>query len=231
MQSDGAGERAWRLPLGYKGLPPITLTPLELMSLYLAKSNLEYLAGTPFMDDLDRVIGKLTSGLPQKTINHLERIEPIFLPFSRPLRRYDKQKDLLSTLQKALLFQRTVVIRHQTPGKNDTTEHRVDPYAMRLYKNGLYLVTYSHRAKAYRLFAVERIRRREMTEETFTIGRDFSPAKLNESFGLMDEPAQTIRIRFAPNVADFLKERNGTRLSRSKILTTAGSFSLCTRVG
>jgi predicted DNA-binding transcriptional regulator YafY len=78
---------------------------------------------------------------------------------------------------------------------------------MRLYKNGLYLVTYSHRAKAYRLFAVERIRRVELTQENFTIGRDFSAAKLNESFGLVDEPAQTIRIRFAAHVADFLKER------------------------
>lgn len=207
VQSDGAGERAWRLPLGYKGLPPITLTPLELMSLYLAKSNLEYLAGTPFMDDLDRVIGKITCGLPQKTINHLERIEPVFLPFPRPLRRYDKQKDSLSKLQRALLFQRTVVIQHQTPGNKKATEHRVDPYALRLYKNGLYLVTYSHRAKAYRLFAVERIHRVELTEDIFTIGQDFSPARLSENFGLVDEPAQTIRIRFAPHVADFLKER------------------------
>jgi predicted DNA-binding transcriptional regulator YafY len=207
VQSHGAGERTWRLPLGYKGLPPITLTPLELMSLYLAKSNLEYLAGTPFMDDLDRVIGKLISGLPQKTINHLERIEPVFLPFPRPLRRYDKQKDLLSTLQKALLFQRTVVIRHRTPGSHDTTEHRVDPYALRLYKNGLYLFTYSHRAKAHRLFAIERIRGAELTEDSFTLSRNFSPAKLNESFGLVDDPAQTIRIRFTADVAYFLKER------------------------
>src|SRR5438105_10221525 len=59
-QSDGLGERTWQLPLGYKGLPPITLTPYELMSLYLAKSNLSFLAGTPFTDDLDGVIRKLT---------------------------------------------------------------------------------------------------------------------------------------------------------------------------
>ena len=58
-QSDGAGERTWQLPLGYRGLPPISLTPLELMSLYLARSNLSYLAGTPFMSDLDGVLAAL----------------------------------------------------------------------------------------------------------------------------------------------------------------------------
>src|SRR5205807_6628415 len=103
-QSDGLGERTWQLPLGYKGLPPITLTPYELMSLYLAKSNLSFLAGTPFTDDLDGVIGKITAALPQKTINHLERIGQTFLPLLRPLRRYDKQKAVLSVLQKALLL-------------------------------------------------------------------------------------------------------------------------------
>jgi hypothetical protein len=51
------------LPLGYKGLCPITLTSLELMSLYLARSNLSYLAGTPFMDDLDGVLAKIAAGL------------------------------------------------------------------------------------------------------------------------------------------------------------------------
>ncbi len=46
-----------------------------------------------------------------------------------------------------------------------------------------------------------------LTVESFAIDPDFSPGKFDESFGLMDDPAQTIRIRFAPKVADFLRER------------------------
>jgi proteasome accessory factor B len=206
-QSDDAGEHMWQLPLGYKGLPPITLTHYELMSLYFAKSNLAYLAGTPFVNDLDGVIGKITAALPQKTINHLERIGQAFLPLVRPLRRYDKQSAVLSVLQKALLLQRTVILRHQTPGHDQAVEHRVDPYALRLYQNGLYLIAYSHRAKAYRLFAIERIRDAAPTEETFAIRSDFSPERLNRSFGAMDEPAQTIRVRFSRDVAYLVKER------------------------
>ena len=38
-RSDGSGEQTWQLPLGYKGLPPITLTPYDLMSLQLARKS------------------------------------------------------------------------------------------------------------------------------------------------------------------------------------------------
>ncbi len=72
--SDDAGEKTWQLPLGYKGLPQIAMSPYELMSLHLAKSHLAYLRGTPFVDDLDSVISKVKAGLPAKVVNHLERI-------------------------------------------------------------------------------------------------------------------------------------------------------------
>ncbi len=206
-QSDGAGERTWQLPLGYRGLRPISLTPLELMSLYLARSNLDYLAGTPFMSDLDGVLAKITSGLPQRTINHLERIGHCFLPLLRPLRRYDKQTQALKTLQKALLLQRTALIRHQRPNRGKEAEHKVDPYALRLYQNGLYLFGYSHTAAAYRLFAVERIRHVELTEVTFAVRKDFSPEKLDQSFGIMEEAPQTIRVRIRREAAHFVRER------------------------
>jgi proteasome accessory factor B len=206
-QSDGAGERTWQLPLGYRGLPPISLTPLEVMSLYLARSNLAYLAGTPFMSDLDGVLAKITAGLPQRTINHLERIGQCFLPLLRPLRRYDKQTQVLKTLQKALLLQRSALIRHRRPNRGTEAEHRVDPYALRLYQNGLYLFAYSHTAAAYRLFAVERIRHVELTGESFALRKDFSPEKLDEGFGIMEEAPQTIRVRIRREAAHFVRER------------------------
>lgn len=64
-QSDGEDEKTWHLPLGYKGLPPITVSPYELMALYFAKSHLDYLTGTPFVEDLDSLIKNVEAGLPQ----------------------------------------------------------------------------------------------------------------------------------------------------------------------
>ena len=94
-QSDGSGERTWQLPLGYKGIPQIAITPYELMSLHLAKSHLAYLKGMPFVGDLDNLIAKVEAGLPAKTANHLERIVQVFAPLQRGSRLYAGKKEPL----------------------------------------------------------------------------------------------------------------------------------------
>jgi predicted DNA-binding transcriptional regulator YafY len=219
VQSDGAGERTWQLPLGYKGLPPITVSHYELMSLYLAKSHIAYLNGTPFLDDLDGLIKKIEAGLPQRTINHLERIVKAFLPIQRPTRQYGAKKEVLTELRKALLLQQTVVMHHLKPDYDEPTPHTVDPYILLLYQNGLYLLGYSHRAKALRMFAVERIQKMELTEDRFEIPSDFSPENLGRNrFGIIEEPPQEVQIRFSKDVAYLIKERQWHPTQRIKAL-------------
>lgn len=199
---------SWRLPLGYKGLPPITLSPYELMSLYLAKSHLAYLDGTPFTDDLEDIIKKIEAGLPDKTINHLERIVQVFAPHMRPIRPYGKQKDILAGIRKALLLQQRIVLHYQKPEAAKSIAYPVDPHALLLYQNGLYLSGYSHRAKARRMFAVERIRKVVPTDERFDIQPGFSSEEMNRhAFGVIEETPQKIRIRFKKEVAYMFKER------------------------
>ncbi len=207
-QSDGDGEKTWQLPLGYKGLPPITVTPYELMALHFAKRHLDYLAGTPFADELDSLIKKIEAGLPHKIFNHLSRINQVFLPRSGPVRNYAGQKVILKQLQKALLLQCTVVLLHRKPDYDDPVEHRVDPYLLLLHQFGLYVVGYSHRAKQLRMFAVERIVSMEVLEDRFILPEGIELDQVYDNlFGLIDEPAQTVRIQFAPNVAYLVKER------------------------
>ncbi|MEK6802451.1 MAG: transcriptional regulator [Nitrospirota bacterium] len=207
-QSDGDGEKTWHLPLGYKGLPPITVSPYELMALHFAKRHLDYLAGTPFVDDLDSLIEKVEGGLSHRVFNHLARINQVFLPRSGPVRDYAGQKVVLQQLQKALLLQCTVVLEHRRPDYEESTEHRVDPYLLLLYQFGLYLVGYSHRAEALRMFAVERVVSVEVLEERFSLPEELQVEQIyNNLFGLVDEPAQTVRIQFAPDVAYLVKER------------------------
>ncbi|WHZ25095.1 MAG: hypothetical protein OJF47_004207 [Nitrospira sp.] len=207
-QSDGDGEKTWRLPLGYKGLPPIMVSPYELMALHFAKRHLDYLAGTPFVDDLDSLIKKVEGGLSHKVFNHLARINQVFLPRSGPVRDYAGQKVILKQLQKALLLQCTVVLRHRRPDYDEPTEHRVDPYVLLLYQFGLYLVGYSHRAEALRMFAVERVVSVEVLDERFSLSEELQVGRVYDNlFGLVDEPAQTVRIQFAPDVAYLVKER------------------------
>ena len=208
IQSGEVGERMWQLPLGYKGLPPVTVSPYELMSLYFAKSHLAYLKGTPFVEDLDVLISKVQAGLPAKTVNHLERIGYVFVPLQGPIRSYVKQKETVTNLRKALLLQNTVILHHQKPDYDELALHRMDPYVLVLYQYGLYIVGYSHRAKALRMFSVERIHRVDVTDDRFDMPSDFSwEAQSRRLFGLIDEPPMTVRIWFSSDVAYLLNER------------------------
>jgi len=228
-QSDGDGEKTWRLPLGYKGLPQIAVTPYELMALHCAKSHMDYLRGTPLVEHLDALIGKVESALPHKVANHLARINDVFLPRQAPLRDYSRQGEVLEKLQKALLLQRTVTLHHVRPGYEESAEHRVDPYRLLFHQFGLYVLGFSHRAHAIRLFAVERIVAVELSDESFEVPSDL---KLDEgyqrSFGLIDEPVQPVRIWFSAEVAYLIRERrwhpsqhNDLQLDGSVIVTMA----------
>ncbi len=203
-QEDGR----WRLPDGFKGLE-VTVSPYELMSLYLAQSHLAYLKGTPFVDDLESVIKKVEAGLPDKTRNHLERIVTTFAPLQRPLRDYAAQKNVLGSLRKSLLRQLTVVLRgYQKPGAERLKDYLVDPYVLVLYQYGLYLVGYSHRARGSRTFALERIKNVEVTEDMFELPQSLSLAgRVEQGFGLIEEPSQEVKIWISPDWAYFVKER------------------------
>lgn len=201
-------EGLWALPLGYKGLPPITISPYELLSLYLAKSQLQYLEGTPFLGELDQVVQKVEAGLPTKTVNHLERIVQVFHPLPRFKRGYAKQSHVLMPLRKALLLQLKVVLHYRKPGFPRKQLYTVDPYILLLYQNGLYLRGFSYGAQAMRTFAVERIRRVDLMEERFEIPSAFSFEDFGGPlFGLIEEAPQRVRILFTREVAYQMRER------------------------
>ena len=206
--SDDAGEKTWQLPLGYKGLPPVTLTRYELMSLQMARSNLSHLKDTPFMEDLDAVIAKVAASLPAKTANHLERIVQVFAPLRRGTRSYAGKMEILRQLRTALLLQLTVVLTYKKPDADKASVYRVDPYALVLYEQGLYVHGYSHRSEEERLFAVDRMTQVTLTEDRFEIPASYSSTeRYAKQFGLIEESPQEVKIWFSQDVAHLMRER------------------------
>lgn len=209
-EPEGTGERVWQIEGGYQGIKPEPATAEELMSLYLAKSHLTYLAGTPFMGDLESLSRKIEAGLPRRTANKIEKMVQVFLPVQRPQRAYAKQKDILAVLQKALLLQRNVEITHRAQSYPKPVVHQVEPYGLQLFDYGLYLVGYSHRAKDFRRFAIERIQKAtvDMTADPFTIRPEYAArAKSRKAFGLIEDDVMDVKVQFSSKVADYFKER------------------------
>jgi proteasome accessory factor B len=126
----------------------------------------------------------------------------------RSIRPYGKQKAILAGIRKALLLQQSIVLHYQKPEAAKPIAYPVDPYALLLYQNGLYLSGYSHRAKARRMFAVERIHKVVPTNERFDIPPGFSSEEMNRhAFGVIEETPQEVRIRFKKEAAYMFSQR------------------------
>ena len=210
VEYDGIGKRVYKIEGGHRGLKPIPITDSELMAFHLAQSHMEYLTGTPFTDDLASLNRKFRNQLTERTANKIEQMAQVFFPVQRPQRAYAKQKDILAALQKALLLQREVTITHRAQSYRDPVTHVVEPYGLELFNYGLYLVGYSHRAKDFRRFAVERIQKAtvDMTADPFTIKPEYAArAKSRKAFGLTEGNMMDVKVQFSREVADYFTER------------------------
>jgi proteasome accessory factor B len=202
------GVKAYRFITRFKDVPPISFTLQELMTLGFLRTQAELLKGTPFYDDMEAIARKVNSVLPPRYVAHMERIAHVSLPLLQGGRDYGRSAEQLKLLREALLFQYRVTISYDAKGKGEPASYEVEPYTLLFYKGGLYLLGFAMNRGALRTFSVERIAAVEVGRERFEIPEEYRPEEqLHGSFGIVDEPAMEVRVRFAPAIAHAIRER------------------------
>ena len=226
-ERESDGRVLYRFITGFKKIPPITFSLQELMTLYLGRGQLAFLAGTPFEDDLDAIFGKIRSSLPPRSVAHLERLAAAAAPRFQGLRDYSGKRELLTKLREALLFQYRCLLRYAPPHR-DADEYLFDPYTLLFYNNSLYLGGYAHNRQALRLFLLDRVLAVEVTGERFEEPEGYTPADLTGSaFGLVEGESFELQVRFAAPVAHLVRER---RWHPSQILVEEPDGSVLLRM-
>jgi predicted DNA-binding transcriptional regulator YafY len=207
--SDRDGVRKlYRFLTRFKDIPPITFTLQELMALSLFRSQLDFLKGTAFRDDMEAIFRKVNSVLPPRYAAHMERITRVSVPLLHGIRDYGKVAEQLSVLRDALLYQYRVAITYDAGGKGKQALYDVDPYTLVFYKGGIYLLGFARNRGALRTFAAERIVAVEKKEERFELPEEFQPeSHFGSAFGIVDDEVLPIRIRFSAAVAPAIRER------------------------
>ncbi|MBP1752438.1 MAG: Helix-turn-helix, type 11 domain protein [Geobacteraceae bacterium] len=202
------GRKAYRFLTRFKDIPPISFTLQELMTISFLRSQLDFLKGTPFQDDMESIYGKINSVLPPRYAAHMERIAGVSMPVLQGRRDYAKASETLKTVREALLFQYSLMLEYTTGGSGAKASYKIDPYTMVSYKGGLYLLGFAHNRQALRTFAVERISTVEVSRERFEIPEDFSPEQqFKTAFGIVGETPMPVRVRFSPRVAHTIHDR------------------------
>jgi predicted DNA-binding transcriptional regulator YafY len=189
-------------------LGDVPFTPDEVLALAFGEDLLRTLEGTVFHDSIRSALAKIRSGLGPELSSYLARLAESFRVLPGPHKNYARFRDVIQTLNDAVLKRQTVRMRYRTARTGATATRSLDPYRVWYRSGGLYVVGLDHKSGEVRTFAIDRIRRIEVTDTGFESDAAFDfDAYIGSSFGVIAEPATRVRIRFDRRWASYVEER------------------------
>jgi len=189
-------------------LGDVPFTPDEVLALAFGEDLLRVLEGTVFHDSIRSALAKIRAGLGPELAEYLARLGETFRVLPGPHKSYAHLRETIGVLNDAVLSHRSVRIRYRTGGTGALSSRTLDPYRVWYRSGGLYVVGHDHKSDELRTFAVDRIRSIESTAQPFAIPADFDfEGYIGSSFGVIAEPATTVRILFEPRWAGYVAER------------------------
>ena len=161
------GRKVWRLIEGYKQRLTQTFTLAELSALYFSKNLMSFLGGAPFAPGPGVGLRQDPGGpaRPQPALPGAHP-GPLLRP-ARPLEGLLRKQDVIAALIDAVLHQRQARIEYFSFNSRRTKAYTIDPYRVVYYHGGLYLYARAHEYGEVRTFAVERIEKIEVRDQTF----------------------------------------------------------------
>jgi predicted DNA-binding transcriptional regulator YafY len=184
------------------------LSTSHVLAVAVAQQVLDFLEGTSLKESFDEVVELLESSLAPKAFAELQRLrEKVVVVQDAPWVKIDRT-DVVDALVTGLTRGERVTL-HGTGSGGDARSFDFEPYALVLWKKGLYVPGYSHHHKCVRLFGLDKLNDGEWKRgETFEVPASWDAhARYAGSFGLFDGPETSVRIEFSPKVARYVTRR------------------------
>lgn len=179
----------------------------EVMALVFAEDLLGILEGTVFHDSIRSAMSKVRSSLGPELAGFLESLRDSFRILPGPHKRYDELRDVIRTLNEAVLDHRTVAMEYQTGRTGQVGDRAIDPYRVWYKNGGLYVMGHDHKSGELRTFAVDRVRKAELSDATFEVPTDFDfDAYTASSFGVVVEAAERVTLHFSARWSLYVRE-------------------------
>ena len=148
-------------------MPLNMISPDDLMTLSTAKQLLSHYEGTPVFEEASRIIDFLCD---TQTVGNSGFLNRIALPPSPKIIVDERIWNLIvKAMQKNLKIEFDYNGRWQT----ERTHRKVRPYQILLDEGRCFLFGFSEERNSERLFLLSRIKKLTLTEETFSLPKDF----------------------------------------------------------
>ncbi|MBZ0274397.1 transcriptional regulator [bacterium] len=188
-------------------MPPFPLDHDELIAAWLASGLFDFFEGTPYKDGMDRLRQKISSTLPPHVVARLVDIEDHFAPIHHQRALYREKKEIISTLNRAILAHRVCRMTYFNPAWEAPREYSIRPCGIVVHRQILYLAAYSAQHDDLTIFSVRRVQSAAITDDRFDLPDGFSlAAKVDRNFGIYHGKPVEVRVRFDADVAHYAEE-------------------------
>jgi len=181
----------------------------DVAALYLSRSVVEGLSGWPLADELRAAFEKIERGLNPRMREFLSTLPQVLSTKTGPRAQHGSGKlvDLTRRLLEAVRDRRSVDMRYFSASSNRAKSYSVHPYRLALAQGGVYLVGWVPPYDEFRTFAVERIERLTVRDETFRKTRELPGDLFGGSMGAFWAEPERIELEFEARVAPYVRGR------------------------
>ena len=184
------------------------LSVADVAALYLSRSVVESLSGWPLADELAAAFVKLDRALNPRMREFLSTLPQVISTKSGPrAKQPDRFVDVTRRLFDAARERRVIEMRYFSAKSNRAKAYTVQPYRLALAHGGVYLVAFVPQYDEFRTFAVERIERLSVAEETFRKTRELPADLFGASMGVFWAEPERIELEFDARLAPYVRGR------------------------
>jgi predicted DNA-binding transcriptional regulator YafY len=211
-ETSPGGPNHWRLsgqPL--QKLTGTSFTFPELCAFYANRARLGAAGLSPIDADLNSALQKVGRALSPHMRAYLDKLSAVLTckPDPAPVGRMGAaaHSAFVETLAMATVEHRRVDMDYHSFASRKVKTYRIEPHRLTFAGGGLYLYAFVPAYRQMRTFALQRIRKLKVREETFTPGAIPEEPYRNSLGPFSGGRAQEVEILFLPAVAPYIEER------------------------
>ena len=180
----------------------------ELLTLSTILPLLEQYKNTPMEESYRNLMSKLIEMLPDSITVDSALINNEVHFISDPITKLED--GVFENVLKATKMHKTLEMEYKTAQNKDYEIRRFDPYHMICQKGSWYVLGYSYHAESIRLYAMPRIRNCKITNDKFSIPKDFKLEQhIDVQMGAWGNSGEKfkVEIEFVKGLKTYVMER------------------------